>query len=350
MSQHDFDIQTDFSHKDLYTFLKVASIPEYVKEAEIDDCSTIQGFSKLAFADQKFMAYPINTAARTYVSNTYFQNKKAAIVDKFGASHAATIEKNIKEAAELFDISKDIENYNSELNIKEAADYSQDYILTVKTAEDEEMSFYPVKTKQDLIKAACDFAKNTKNYPFDWRKSMAESFVKKAESFDIEELPDIVCKYAGLFYPDITAVKEEVIRRKRQLNTKEASEIYDRISEVADTLSTQDDVFKIAEMLYMTELEDGCYKYAAKTSILGDPVDRLFTLSLDKVASMLDVVEVHDKVYRMKDLQKIGSEVYKQATGLELDPKCAADLRDILPTVPRSDMSLLEELSGLRSV
>ncbi len=92
------DQSTDYSHKELYTYLRGVNLPNFVKEAELDDSSDLKGLPKTAYAAKFHSVFPINTPARVYVSNAFFVNKKAALAQRWGKKYADEIEANIKKA------------------------------------------------------------------------------------------------------------------------------------------------------------------------------------------------------------------------------------------------------------
>ena len=347
MSRYCVDIQSDYSNKQLFDYLKDANVPEYVKQAELQDHDAYASLNKEAFADENYRSFPINNPENVYISNAYFRNKEASIKEVWGPAYTNKVKASIEKAAELFGISKDIADYSATTTVKQAADYSESYVFT-GSLDSDELNLFPVKTASDVSTAAKTFVSNINKYPFEWRREISKGFVEKSAELGNDDLPELVCKYAGLYYPDSETIQTEIARRVTKMKSAEAIETFATLAKTASEIDSTEDVFKIADIIYFTEKMEGLHQKTA--AILGDPVDKLFTLSIEKVASMLDVVYAHDKVYQIKDLQKIGAEIYKQATGIELNPKEASELHDIVPTIPRSDLSLLEELSGLRSL
>jgi hypothetical protein len=82
----------------------------------------------------------------------------------------------------------------------------------------------------------------------------------------------------------------------------------------------------------------------------GDIIDRTMTLTLSKIAEYLDVVEMAGDTYKMSDLQKVSKDVYQQAFNAEIDPTKTAELKEVLPTMPASDVALFRELSGIKAL
>lgn len=341
-----FDQTTDYSFRELHKFLKKAEVvPEYVKEA-----SESYDYSKLpkeAFADQHNRVFPKNTKSATYLSYVHFINKKAALENKYSKGYAAEVEAKIKSAANMFGIASDLEEYNSSLLKKEARDYTEQAVFETQI-NGATIQLFPFKTAAELKLASEQFSRDYKKIPFDWRFSIANNFVKHAHELELEELPDIICKYAGMFYAHPDHVKNELNRRANRNPSADYKPIYEKLAEQVEGLDTVEDFMKIASTCYYMEQLAGIYDNYKTASLFGDPVDQLFNLSVEKVANELDVIKLGSDYYKIKDLQDINSDIYKQAFGTELDPKNAEDLRDILPTMPLSDVSLFRELSGIK--
>jgi hypothetical protein len=297
------------------------------------------------------MIYPINTPSRVFVSNAYFINKKADIEKIYGEDYSSQLENNIKEAAEIFGISEDLQNYASFLNIKVAADYTENYMVDFSLEGMSPVQLYPVKTAQDLSESAESFTKNIHNFPFEIRVKSAENFVKAAEHLGVDELPDLLMKYAGMYYPDLSSLKNELWRRSTKLASEEHKNIYVKISEDLVNMTSIAEVMKVAELCHNIENMEGLYDNVKIAQLLGDPVDMIFTQQITKVASDLSFVEVHGDKYKLEDLTKISKDKYEEAFGdCGIDPADPEKIAEILPTMPRSDVKLLEEITGLRPI
>jgi hypothetical protein len=347
-----FDQQTDYSGRQLYSMLSGVDVPEYVKTAELEDSFEIRQLPKTAFADQDRMIYPINSPARVYVSNAHFVNKKADISKLYGEDYSSQLESKIAEAAEIFGITEDILNYNKELNEKLASDYEEKYMVDFKFPfVAESIKMFPVKTASDLSESVEAFAKVIHHFPFDIRVKSAETFVKTAGELGVDDMPELIMKYAGMYYPDLENLDHELWRRSTKLASADHKEIYEKIRNDLGNMTSVSEVMKIAETCFNIENMEGLYDKTKVAQLLGDPVDCFFTEPVTKVASALNYVEVHGDKYRMDDLTKISKEKYEEAFGdCGIDPTAPEKIADILPTMPRSDVKLFEEISGIRPI
>jgi hypothetical protein len=346
-----YEQSSDFSGAEIYNFLKSASsVPDYVQDAPVDDSETLQTLPKEAFADSGRKTYPINTPARTFVSNVYFVQKRAGLEKLHGKGYVERLEAKIKQAADIFGISPDLVAYSAELNQKQASDYQLKY-ASATDLDGTVLELFPYKTAADLTLAAQQFATNTQSFPMVARAKIAEDLVKASKEMGIDEIPDLVAKYASMCFSTPEIVKAELRRRQPRLKTAEAKDLYlGELSKLASQIDSNEDVMKIAEVCFYTEKNQGLWDHPDTARFLGDPVDRFFTITAEKVAQLTDVIEAGGQNYRVTDLQKVSAEHYRQAFGIEVDPMDKQALADLMPTMPRSDVALLRELSGLKSI
>ena len=343
---YNLDATTDYSYKELYTYLGTQDIPEYVKEAEVLTKSAADELDKEAFADENHRAYPINSKANVYLSNAYFFHKHAAIAKKWGKNFADSIQAKITKAAEILGVTEDLARYNARTTEKQAADYTEQDVARFDVGS-KEIALFPFKTASDLEKLAHVFADNIKSYPFDWRAKIASSFLEKAEAMGVTHMPEILSKYAGFYFPDTRILPTEFNRRMKKVGAAQQP-AYEEIVKKAGDVKTIADCYALCKQAYVLEKQAGLYDNAQVYRVLGDPVDRCFVLSIAKVAETLNVIDMAGTPYSVADLQSVPKDIYKQAFGVDLDPSDVSSLRDTLPTMPLSDVALFTELSGIK--
>jgi hypothetical protein len=329
----------------LFHLLRHTDVPDFVKEAELDGPGGGHDLPDEAFADPKARLFPLDTPARVYVSNAFLQSKRGSLEE----GYFGRLEARVKEAAELFSISHELEAYDAVMAKQAAAGPAEDPVCVISEEDGREVPLFPVKTAEDLRQAAAEFEANLPSYPFGWRRDIARGFLRKSAELGVEELPDIICKYAGLFFPAHTSVVAgELGRRSRRMATKTAAERLQRLSEALDgaNFAGREEVFKLATLVQHIEQQDGAYDRAVSREALPDPVDLFFPHSPQKTAGLLDTVTMGDRMFHMEQLRKVPASIYKEAFGVALDPADPANLREVLPTMPRSDVDLFQELSG----
>lgn len=344
------DVTTDYSYRELYQFLKTSEVPEFVKTADVEELSNTSGLAKTAFAAPEYRAFPIHNQPSVFLANAYFLNKKASLEKLWSKPYVAQVEANIKSAAEIFGVEKECEKYAADLMEKEAAKTAEPkYVYTVKIGEDETPQF-PYRTAEDLQKAAEYFVKHMPSYRFEWRRDIATNFVKAAKEMGLDELPDLICKYAGMFYPDLNQVDMQLRYRMGKLGLEGNEKLaYEKVIEDVPNCSSKDEFFKLAETVHLIEKLAGL-QHTGVESPLKDPVDAIFTIGVEKVAELVDVVDMHGEKYNLQDLKKVSADIYKEAFGIDIDPSNDTILRDVLPTMPRSDVALFRQLSKAQPV
>jgi len=341
------DITTDYSGKELYSYLSDSKVPDYVKQASLEE--DYNSIPREAFADQGRKAFPLHTKEAVYLSNVYFSNKKDAIQKTLGKPYVDKIASAIDQAADLFEITADLADFTKQAMTKKASDY-QERFMYVANVDGKDFPMLPVKTAADLVKTAEIFVKETAKYPMSWRWDICENMLKAAQELGVDELPDLVCKYAGMFYPDVPAIEKELWRRSKKLKLAEDIDTYNILKKEAKDIEDFDEVRKYAEIVYFTELTEGLYDSYKTASLLPDPVDKFYTMPVEKVAGMLDVVNMAGYSYHLDDLSKIAKERYEEAFGIDIDPKDREKLAEVLPTMPRSDVQLFKELTNISPV
>lgn len=340
---YSIDQNTDYSSRELYTYLSGVDIPDFVKEAEL---SSVFVGTDSTFADSMGRKFPINSKSNIYISNAFLQSKKAEIIDVKGKLYVDRVEAEINKAAELLNITDELNSFNKIAHDRSVMDIEAHDII-LKLGE-EDVLIFGIKTAAQLVDSANEFSVNLKNFPFEWRRGISEQFVKAAEALNIEDLPDIILKYAGQYYPDVVHIRENLKHRATKL-AREDKENYLKLAEAVNEVDSKEEIFKIAEICYNTEKRAGIYENKYTSKVIKDPVDSFFTLHVTKVAEVLDTVTMGGEKFAMADLKRVPSTVYEQAFGFDLDIK-SAEARDVLPTMPKEDVGLFMELSGIRPI
>jgi hypothetical protein len=341
------DQSKDYSNRELYSYLSGVSIPEFVKQASLDDIKADpKKVERTAFADG-YNTFPIHKKAAAFISAVYFLNKHNELKVVKGERYVQKVATELDQAAKIYGIQKDISDYAIDMLTKAAALEPQDQSISVM-AGGSEIELFTIKTAADLNEQSNWFVNKLNNYPVEWRRDIADQFVKAAELLGVDELPDLILKYAGYYYPNVSAVREEMSRRATKLSDQN-KERYQKLAADIENFQSKDDYFKLAEICYYTEKTAGLYDNHKISKILGDPVDKIFTLSFEKVAELLDTVRMGGSRYQVEDLEKVSNDVYEKAFGFE-KPASADEMKDILPTMPLGDVSLFVKLSGIKAI
>ncbi len=342
------DQSSDQSHKQLHRLFNGIKVASFVNDADIDSTIGDPTLEKEAFADVHFKAFPINNPASVYVSNAFFLDKKAELEKRWGKQYVEDVASRIKTAGEVFKIEADLADFTTQFLAKTAQDYPEQYIYECEWAG-YPAGFYKVKTAEDFVRGYQDFEDNMYNFTFKMRKGIAEGFCEKAAEYGIVSLPDVICKYAGMFFPDTGLIRTDLSRRIGKTSSETLKGQYKEFQKTAEDCSTRDEVFKLAESVFDAEATAGVYTNIKTAKDFRDPVDSFFTISFEKAAEILSVVPMAGENFKLAELSQIPAVIYKEAFGVDIDPYDTTALCDTLPTMPLSDVSLFKELSGIRA-
>lgn len=339
-----FDHTTDYSGKELFSFLHNVSVPEFIKQADVS-VESATPLQKEAYADQSFKAFPINTAENTYLSYVHFFNKKAAIAHEYGESHVKGIEQKIKVAADIFEITQHLETYAKEQKANLSKTASSKDIGFVKIGSSV-LPTYSYTTTEDLAKVASVFVEDLSMFSFVDRLSIAGEIVKAAMDAGLDEVPDKIAKYAGYGFLDREMLNVELFRRKAKFKTSAEKQKVDAIAEAFNS-SDVGEQLKAAQALHELETDAGFYFNDKTASLLGDFVDKVF-MTAEKIAEIIDdVIYLGKDAFDKDELVSVPAEVYKQAFDMDIDPSKIGDYRDELATMPSSDVTLFRTLANI---
>lgn len=169
--------------KNLSGFAKIMQnieIPEFLKQAELNDPEDLKDLPKEAFANPETREFPIDTQENTWLSMAYFY--------KFAARepNRLLIEKLLEKAAQFWDMPeseiKKLKSLQDKIIEKTAS-----AVYTLKlTHEDEVLYKTDITTEDDLQKAASEIVQNPGKYTYALRKQAAEQLLGIAEKMNVQ--------------------------------------------------------------------------------------------------------------------------------------------------------------------
>lgn len=214
---------TDFVRDQNLSFLPAVfpHLPEWAKTAAVFELEEMENLDGSAFADPIRRIHPIHTKVAALMSGVYLA---AHQVEEDAPEFV-----NVKRAAELFEISDDLDKVVAamrDIAVKSASTTPVDesdvqrFALYVKAAEvgGEPVGYYPLTSAsqvQDSARAlANDFSAG--KVPVVWFKDAAIATMKAANHFGLErgEVFGLVADTAEERVPDFTKAKESISMRK----------------------------------------------------------------------------------------------------------------------------------------
>lgn len=339
--------ETDSFKLGLHALNEAYSMPEYVKQAELEslDPEVLDKLPAQAFADPAYHRYPCHTKAATWVSMGYFLKDYDNIPE---AEHNKLLN-NFEKFAKYYGMED------------EYARLLQETIDMYKKAEQTPVDNSPKLTDkggsignvESICKAASWLVKQRNNLPLAQRSEMASRILKQAEVFNIN-FPEKESLEQTAGY-GVNEPREVInLMRVRASMTKNA-ECSDELNSLADRLSEQrfspfdriwmkvacaiDDFDKMAGLMWYRENGD-----------MPLPEEVVFALptSVIKEADAATVQLQNGKVYQLSKLAEVSKDKYEEILGSDItsaifmgdffDKEAAAE---ILSTIPRFDVEAL---------
>ncbi len=162
--------------KELSAYAALGDIPDYVKEASVEDRPT----RPVDFADAD-RRYPVNSKAATWLSNMRYQTAVAS-----GRPGNSRVEQTLQKWATHWGILADCLQAGS--LIKQAADVKpdeSDYAL-VTEYDGSKVMMFPVRNAEEIKQAAADLYRNRSTLQYEWRRAAAEKILKEAAALNVQ--------------------------------------------------------------------------------------------------------------------------------------------------------------------
>lgn len=349
------DPVSDVNHEELARLVKLYDFPTFVKKADLANTMRPGNVGTGAFADPRFKRYPCHSAAATWLSGLYFQEKRA----EYHPKDQARIEQRLDRMVDYFKIRPSYETM-----VKQAKDLHKEAELPdsayayVWAGDDGRTERHlPLRSTMEVKVAAEWLSKYRDRLPFSDRNTVATKILEKAAHFGASlgpQLTDFIEKQAGHGVCDPDEVYQAIIQRARLATTPSHRE---GIVKLAQTVKGKPRIalqpqamIKLAETLDITDRALGIREYG---EILQRPEDVIFKITFTKVAS--DRAELcaltTGNVYSKDQFEKLSRDdveglfgidfAHEVCTGLDVDgEKMAA----VAHTLPRPDAELLDQL------
>lgn len=336
-------------------------LPEFVKEASMDEIQDVQDLNDKAFADQVNRLFPCHTKEATVLSALYI-----------AANHEQDEEvlNNLNKVASVFEVSDEVNNIFNHFNEafeKVASDNTEEFIEKYALyLEDDENTkgYYNISTKEDTLLSIKhlheDFMAGGVQ-PHHMRK-LACVVNQAAKDFNIvpEYIPSVITKYATAKMPDANVAYQLIelrdngrvdMNRYKEVIVKMANDLADSDMEL-DTMQTIAD--NAAEQLYCLDEEynikyasdqpnpyeviyngptiEHIEKFAAEHVYISDipvPVVDIINLSEDQVNNIFSK-KAAETIINVKNELKGSSSVEKSAAAHEKLNELSEDVRSIL--------------------
>jgi len=281
----------------------VFDAPEYVKTASLGQIHGKNAKCAMDYADPVRKQFPICNRAAIWTSAAYLY---ASQKDPDPA-----IEARIKEAADLFEITSDIETLKQ--SIKKAKEVKQTYVddcfAVVLDIGGLKVRRYPLRSGAE-VKAAAAYFERYRHELSPWviRREFARRVLEKAAEYkvDISEHLPILRRSAGLGCSMPTELVGLIVDRASKLGRRD-KELSHTMLKAASIMADLGDVSMEAHdaVMDLIDLVDQKLKLATKYAQIGFPEDVVYSTSKEAVASLASDVVVNSKTGRIYSLSDV---------------------------------------------
>lgn len=289
-------------------------LPEFVKEASMDEINEIGNLPATAFADANSRRFPLHTPADSFVSASYFYAQPKVASD-------ASIEKAIQKAASFWEIDiapakEAAVNFlgRREACLKQASDTSNQVPVPASHCEVDGNLVYGIHSKSAAEMAQDEFLGNYQRHEFGARYKIAAHIIDHCEFRDVPVKEDLF-KFAGAGVSDIDILKAEIAARALILPDEQKRASVLDWSEKIESAADKDysSLRKLASMLDQFDQENNLTSlYGRKFS---DPHRSVFNVIDKKAQAMCETVTLCGRDFLASDLPPVESIAYRTALG-----------------------------------
>jgi len=354
------DPQSDRSREELARLVKVYEFPSFVKEAQLDETMYPSRVAVTTYADPVNSRFPCHSAAATWLSGLYFQEKRA----EYHPTEAQKIEQRLQGFSDYFRIRRAYDQMckkAAELrNGHDLPDTAFAYVWVDGNGHKER--HLPMTTGAE-VKAAADWLETYRDrLPFQDRHTIATKILEKAAHFGaLTDNTEFLEKQAGRGVCDPQEVYAMVMQRamltKSPTHKEQIVKLAATVKDKPRAALQPQQLVKLAVCMDMTDralsLTD---RY---TDVIQRPEDVIFKVTFTKAAS--DRAELcaltSGNVYSREQFEKLSRDdvvslfgndfASEVCTGMSVD---AEKMAEVAHTLPRPDAELLDRLmadSGL---
>lgn len=317
-----------------------ADAPAYVKSASFPDAPA--PLARSFFADQTNGELPCNSREEIWASAHYF--RKHAEEDHYRA-FKADIEYNLQKAAETFGIADDIAKVLTHTEaVKQASDEDYGWVR-------DGVRKYPMFDAHGVKLAASYFEENKFKYGFPMRQEIARNILKKAEQYDVLDLPDGIRKSAGygVARPD-NVINELTVRAELCHDVDTALALAKMAEHVAEKgcaalTGTTDKIAELVEDVDVIENWRGRYG-----KDMTAPEDFLFDMDVKAAEALVnDTIELSGDVLSLSKLAELPDSTFDDVLGEgfaesvkeagAIDPKKLGEALAARPVEDRNELS-----------
>jgi hypothetical protein len=349
------DPVSDISHAELARLVKLYPFPDFVKRAELEATTNPRHIAASAYADPVHQRYPCHSAAATWLSSLYFQEKAA----EYHPKERQRIEQRFERFVDYFRIRREYDEMCKQARdlhaVGDLPDSAYAYVWVDDRTGHKERHL-PMQSAME-VKAAGEWLEQHRDrLPFQDRYIVARKILEKAAAYG-----------AGL-------ANHEFLERQAGRGICEPAEVYAMIQQrvkLARNHHDREKLEKLAESVQQSPRLSFTPERMVKLAVCIDTTDRalhltdkydrliqrpddvLFKLTLTKVAAAREELctlttgsayskDQFEKLSQADLTELFGQDFAEQVSdGFDVNPEKLAELAH---TLPRPDAELLDPL------
>ena len=344
---------TDLNAAELFKLDQIYQLPSFVKQAFRD--TQRPDMPRVLYADPDNRRYPCHTAAATYLSQIYFNEKSA----EFSPEIRQKIATALKAACDFFSVSPPTTRPQEKVASPSEDDYA--FVWKPDDASDRVLKL-PIRTPAEVKQAADWIDKYRDGFPLFERAAMCRRILQKAAKENVElsaEQKSSLQKQAGFGISDVAAFRREFQSRRYLSKSAELTERLNQIEQAATTpktLGSEKARIKLACALDLLDRELRLKpEHGLKTAedlFCGIPYQEIASLRDDAFSLQTGAIYSKQAMTRLDKTaitHVFGDELLREVTtGLQLDPEKAASVFSTLPLSEAETLELLLSEAGVQ--
>lgn len=330
-------------------------LPDFAKNADVDDLRNVETLPDSSFACPEKRAYPCHSPASTFVSAVYFTEKKAEL----NPSDVADIEHRLLKLANFHQIELSVRSYMQKRAELDQPGEPQDNDFAFGDAK---QGTLPIRTPSEIQKVASWLEEHRLELQFEDKCTIANRVLDKCAAIGVElSNREFLEKQAGRGFTTPKSLAE--LYRSRKVLTKCAEEqtALEKAAQVAEKIPSvmlsRDTMIKAAVSIDLFDRSSGLIK--GYGGYYQPPEDTIFGLTYKEAREAVDncCQLQNGKAYDNEDFTKLSlSEVRdvfgedfanRVKTGSSVDP---TKFSEVAATMPEPDADSLSTMLSAKGV
>lgn len=356
------DQRADLNGTEMLFIYRTCDPPEFVKAASSMQLCGDENLAPHLLALQGRL-YPMHTAAATWMSSAFFEQKKAQL----SPQQQATVSRRLADAALHFGITGYVQQLRSTLD--KQADLSLDvlpdneFAYVWRSEQGDKQRHWPLRNALEVKAAASALAQHRDRFTYADRAKIASRILDKAGDYGAalgDGQYDLLERIAGY---GVCAAKQACDLLRQRAGLTRDPEIGEELRKLAAMIEAEpvrvQHPAALHDLAQVVDTVDRALrvKYSAE---FPRPEDVLFQLNQKTAAVLLDehVTLLNGSFYKLADLEELPLDALQEVLGAAFARSVASGglygdrskLAEVLPILPRDDADLFDTLAEAHGI